>query len=59
MAYANSYTQERILPLVASPYLYKPCWRYGFGLSAELMFFKDLQEKPGKMEYAMENTKVL
>jgi protease-4 len=53
MAYANSYTQkEYYLNSVASPIYINPVGDMDFkGLSAELMFFKDLQEKTGvKME---------
>jgi protease-4 len=53
MAYANSYTQkEYYLNSVASPIYINPVGDLDFkGLSAELMFFKDLQEKTGvKME---------
>ena len=53
MAYANSYTQkEYYLNSVASPIYINPVGDMDFkGLSAELMFFKDFQEKTGvKME---------
>ena len=53
MAYANSYTQkEYYLNSVANPIYINPVGDMDFkGLSAELMFFKDFQEKTGvKME---------
>jgi protease-4 len=53
MAYANTYTQkEYYLNSVASPIYINPVGDMDFkGLSAELMFFKDFQEKTGvKME---------
>ncbi len=53
MAYANSYSQkEYYLNSVANPIYINPIGDFDFkGLSAELMFFKDLQEKSGvKME---------
>ena len=53
MAYANSYSQkEYYLNSVASPIYINPVGEMDFkGLSAELMFFKDFQEKTGvKME---------
>jgi protease-4 len=51
MAYANSYTQKEyyLNPLLV--YLYKPCWWYGFQrVICWAYVFKDLQEKPSKME---------
>ncbi len=53
MAYANSYSQkEYYLNSVANTIFINPIGDFDFkGLSAELMFFKDLQEKSGiKME---------
>lgn len=53
MAYANSYTQkEYYLNSVASPIYLNPVGDMDFkGLSAEILFFKDFQEKSGvKME---------
>ncbi|EIA09501.1 signal peptide peptidase SppA [Flavobacterium frigoris] len=53
MAYANSYTQkEYYLNSVASPIYINPVGDMDFkGLSAEILFFKDFQEKSGvKME---------
>lgn len=53
MAYANSYSQkEYYLNSVANTIYINPIGDFDFkGLSAELMFFKDLQEKSGvKME---------
>jgi protease-4 len=53
MAYANSYSQkEYYLNSVASPIYLNPVGEMDFkGLSAEILFFKDLQEKSGiKME---------
>ncbi|NDP26063.1 MAG: signal peptide peptidase SppA [Flavobacterium sp.] len=53
MAYANSYSQkEYYLNSVANSIYINPVGNFDFkGLSAELMFFKDLQEKSGiKME---------
>ena len=53
MAYANSYSQkEYYLNSVANTVYINPIGDFDFkGLSAELMFFKDLQEKSGvKME---------
>ncbi|WP_269226272.1 signal peptide peptidase SppA [Flavobacterium eburneipallidum] len=53
MAYANSYSQkEYYLNSVANTVYLNPVGDFDFkGLSAELMFFKDLQEKTGvKME---------
>jgi protease-4 len=53
MAYANSYSQkEYYLNSVANSVYINPVGDFDFkGLSAELMFFKDLQEKSGiKME---------
>lgn len=53
MAYANSYSQkEYYLNSVANTIYINPVGDFDFkGLSAELMFFKDLQEKSGvKME---------
>lgn len=53
MAYANSYSQkEYYLNSVANTVYINPVGDFDFkGLSAELMFFKDLQEKSGiKME---------
>ncbi|MBX9806842.1 MAG: signal peptide peptidase SppA [Flavobacteriaceae bacterium] len=53
MAYANSYSQkEYYLNSVANSIYINPVGDFDFkGLSAELMFFKDLQEKSGvKME---------
>ncbi|MFT6743272.1 MAG: protease-4 [Paraglaciecola sp.] len=53
MAYANSYSQkEYYLNSVASPIYINPVGGMDFkGLSAEILFFKDLQEKSGvKME---------
>ena len=53
MAYANSYSQkEYYLNSVANTIYLNPVGDFDFkGLSAELMFFKDLQEKTGvKME---------
>lgn len=53
MAYANSYSQkEYYLNSVASPIYLNPVGDMDFkGLSAEILFFKDLQEKSGvKME---------
>ena len=53
MAYANSYTQkEYYLNSVANTIYLNPVGDFDFkGLSAEIMFFKDLQEKTGvKME---------
>jgi len=53
MAYANSYSQkEYYLNSVANPIYINPVGDMDFkGLSAELMFFKDFQEKTGvKME---------
>jgi protease-4 len=53
MAYANSYSQkEYYLNSVANTIYLNPVGDFDFkGLSAELMFFKDLQEKSGvKME---------
>lgn len=53
MAYANSYSQkEYYLNSVANTIYINPLGDFDFkGLSAELMFFKDLQEKSGvKME---------
>lgn len=53
MAYANSYSQkEYYLNSVATPIYINPVGDMDFkGLSAELMFFKDFQEKTGvKME---------
>lgn len=53
MAYANSYSQkEYYLNSVANSIYLNPVGDFDFkGLSAELMFFKDLQEKTGvKME---------
>lgn len=53
MAYANSFSQkEYYLNSVASTIYLNPVGDFDFkGLSAELMFFKDLQEKTGvKME---------
>jgi protease-4 len=49
MAYSNSYSQkEYYLNSVASPIYINPVGDMDFkGLSAELMFFKDLQEKTG------------
>jgi protease-4 len=49
MAYANSYSQkEYYLNSVASPIYINPVGDMDFkGLSAELMFFKELQEKTG------------
>ncbi|TDE01840.1 signal peptide peptidase SppA [Flavobacterium sandaracinum] len=53
MAYANSYSQkEYYLNSVASPIYINPVGEMDFkGLSSEIMFFKDFQEKSGlKME---------
>jgi protease IV len=53
MAYANAYSQkEYYLNSVANTIYINPIGEFDFkGLSAELMFFKDLQEKSGvKME---------
>ncbi|WP_396167799.1 signal peptide peptidase SppA [Flavobacterium sp.] len=53
MAYANTYSQkEYYLNSVANTIYINPIGEFDFkGLSAELMFFKDLQEKSGvKME---------
>ena len=53
MAYANSFTQkEYYLNSVANPIYLNPVGDMDFkGLSSEIMFFKDLQEKSGiKME---------
>ncbi len=53
MAYANSYSQkEYYLNSVANTIYLNPIGDFNFkGLSAEIMFFKDLQEKTGvKME---------
>jgi protease-4 len=53
MAYANSYSQkEYYLNSVASPIYLNPVGEMDFkGLSAEILFFKDFQEKTGvKME---------
>jgi protease-4 len=53
MAYANSYSQkEYYLNSVASPIYLNPVGEMDFkGLSAEILFFKDFQEKSGvKME---------
>ncbi len=53
MAYANSYSQkEYYLNSVANTMYLNPVGELDFkGLSAEIMFFKDLQEKTGiKME---------
>ena len=53
MAYANSYTQkEYYLNSVANTIYLNPVGDFDFkGMSAEVMFFKDLQEKTGvKME---------
>jgi protease-4 len=53
MAYANSYTQkEYYLNSVANTIYLNPVGDFDFkGLSAEIMFFKDLQDKTGvKME---------
>ncbi|MFM2369180.1 MAG: hypothetical protein RL619_1480 [Bacteroidota bacterium] len=53
MAYANSYSQrEYYLNSVAKPIYLNPVGEMDFkGLSAEIMFFKDFQEKSGvKME---------
>jgi protease-4 len=53
MAYANSYTQkEYYLNSVANPIYINPVGEMDFkGLSAEILFFKDFQEKSGiKME---------
>ena len=53
MAYANSYSQkEYYLNSVANSIYLNPAGEFDFkGLSAELLFFKDLQEKSGvKME---------
>ena len=53
MAYANSYSQkEYYLNSIANTIYLNPVGDFDFkGLSAELMFFKDLQEKSGvKME---------
>ncbi len=53
MAYANSYSQkEYYLNSVATPIYLNPVGEMDFkGLSAEILFFKDLQEKSGiKME---------
>ena len=53
MAYANSFTQkEYYLNSVANPIYLNPVGQMDFkGLSSEIMFFKDLQEKSGvKME---------
>jgi protease-4 len=53
MSYSNSYSQkEYYLNSVASPIYINPVGEMDFkGLSAELMFFKDFQEKTGvKME---------
>jgi protease IV len=53
MAYANSYSQkEYYLNSVANTIYLNPVGDFNFkGLSAEIMFFKDLQEKTGvKME---------
>lgn len=53
MAYANSYSQkEYYLNSVANTVYLNPAGEFDFkGLSAEIMFFKDLQEKTGiKME---------
>jgi protease-4 len=53
MAYANSYSQkEYYLNSIANSIYINPVGDFDFkGLSAELMFFKDLQEKSGvKME---------